>query len=756
MIRRRSGRLGRAPLPSILLVFFCIAAGSLLVPAAAAAQTLRGRVVDPDARPVGHASVIVLHANAVVTTAETRADGRFGPLPLPTGEYDLTVAAPGLRAARNGVVVRDGTALDLELPLVLSAVQESVVVSAAQVELPLSRATDSVTVVDRMELQSLQSHTVADALRLVPGFGVAASGGVGAITSMFPRGGESDYTLVLVDGIPQNAFGGGFDAAHLDTAGVDRIEVVRGPQSALYGSGAIGGIVQIVTEQGGPTRARASVEAGGYGFARSTGSASGSSGPWRWGGAFDRLTNDGDTRVRANLDRRVANDDYDRIAGTGSLAWSDRPGRLVRIAVQGDRDERGYPGPYGSDPAGLYSGLDLVSRGHNSSAGIAGSASFARGLRSRHHVQATWSDAKARYTSPFGPSDDETRRMTGRYQFDLDLSRTALSTGWEILRERVDNTYITGESSGPVPIDRLVSGLFLEARPDFGSRVLVTAGARLERIARSAVPSSPGVRPALEENVVWSLNPKISAAWLVRGAEGANWTRLRASAGTGIKPPTGLEIAYTDNPGLKPERSRSVDAGIEQAIGGSPVVAEATWFFNRYDDLIVAVGSALTGLSRFQTDNIANARAQGLETGVRWRLDQGLAARAGYTWLDTEVLGVDRDPALAPAPFAVGDPLVRRPRHQAFGELTWTHERATAFVTIGGRGRMSDFEPDYASSLVTNPGFVSASFGGSLRIGQVDVFGRVENAFDRDYEEVFGYPALGRRATVGVRVAASR
>ena len=87
------------------------------------------------------------------------------------------------------------------------------------------------------------------------------SGGRGALTSLFPRGGESDYTLVLVDGIPQNAFGGGFDAAHLGTADIDRIEVVRGPQSALYGSGAIGGVVQIITRQGGPTRAQGSSRA---------------------------------------------------------------------------------------------------------------------------------------------------------------------------------------------------------------------------------------------------------------------------------------------------------------------------------------------------------------------------------------------------------------------------------------------------------------------------------------------------------------
>ena len=131
---------------------------------------------------------------------------------------------------------------------------------AAQVETPLSRTSDSVTVIDRAELTATQTTSVADALRLVPGFSIAASGGPGALTSIFPRGGKSDYTLVLVDGIPQNAFGGGFDAGHLDTAGVERVEVVRGPESALYGDGAIGGIVHLVTRQGGPLQADAAID----------------------------------------------------------------------------------------------------------------------------------------------------------------------------------------------------------------------------------------------------------------------------------------------------------------------------------------------------------------------------------------------------------------------------------------------------------------------------------------------------------------
>ena len=428
-----------------------------------------------------------------------------------------------------------------------------------------------------------------------------------------------------------------------------------------------------------------------------------------------------------------------------------------------------FPGPYGSDPQHLYGGLDLVSRETITSKGVGIAGTLGSPLTWRHRVQFTWADQQSDFVSPpFGcdptncqlpplSSDDRTRRLTGRYQFDRDLRPVSLSGGWEILNERVDNTYIAGQTFQPVPITRLDSGLFVEARPSLGRRAFLTLGARLEYIKRDALEANPGTRPAFGDDVVWSLNPKLAGAWFLHESDAGYWTKLRASAGTGIKPPTGFEIAYTDNPSLKPERNRSVDAGIEQAIGGPSLVADATWFFNRYEDLIVTVGTTLTGASRYQTDNIANARAQGLETGLRWRSGAGLSARVSWTWLDTEVLGVDGLTSVAPSPYKVGDPLIRRPRQQGFGEIAWTHRRSTAFLTVGGRGRMSDLEPNYVSSVYTNPGYVTIALGGSFTVARhVEIFGRVTNVLDRSYEEVFGFPALGRTASIGVRVAASR
>lgn len=735
----------------------------LFTAAPALAQSLSGRVIDPQQRPVASAEVIVLRGSAVVSSVRTDVDGRFGPIAVPAGDYDVIVSARGLRGAPQRVTV--GTsAVDLTLALTIAAVTESVVVSAAQIESSLSRVTDSVTVIDRAELDARQTETVADALRLVPGFAVVGSGGRGALTSIFPRGGESDYTLFLVDGIPLNTFGGGFDAGHLATADLDRVEVVRGPQSALYGSGAIGGVVQLITRHGGPAQARGLIETGGYDTTKSSASAAGARGPWTLAGSAERFTSEGDNRDYPAYGGRLGNDDYERWDVSGSAGWTGESGRRIRANVRRGRNDRGFPGPYGSNPLGLYGGIDDISRGSNETTAVSLSASAGSVVSVRHSGRFSWAALQGTFVSPYGESESETRRLTGRYQIDVDRGIVGLSLGAELERERVDNTFIEGERFQPVPVERSLTGIFAESRWRIGDgRGAITAGARLDRIARLALEGNPnpfGARPAFDEDVVWSANPRISAAWFLIAPDAGRsgtWTRLRAGVGTGIKPPTGFEIAFTDNPTLKPERNRSIDVGVEQALAGATVLLDATWFANRYDDLIVSVGTSLSGASRYRTDNIANARAQGVEIGLSWRTRHGVRVRGAWTWMDTEVLGVDALPERAPSPFTVGDPLIRRAPRQGSLEVHWAASRGSVFALVNGRSGIRDLEPSYASSVFDNPGHTVMTLGGALRVVRgVEVFGRITNLFDRAYEDVLGFPAPGRVAFAGVRVAAGR
>jgi outer membrane receptor protein involved in Fe transport len=292
--------------------------------------------------------------------------------------------------------------------------------------------------------------------------------------------------------------------------------------------------------------------------------------------------------------------------------------------------------------------------------------------------------------------------------------------------------------------------------------VFLTAGVRVEDIRRDELAgiSQPfNSRPDFATDRVVSANPRIAAAWYVRPGAGRS-TKLRASAGTGIRPPDAFEIAFTDNPSLKPERSRSVEAGLDQVFASGHAMIEATAFRNTFDDLIVAVGRFQQS-SRFRTDNISNARARGLELASTLRARArtiDVEARVGYSFLDTDILAVDNG-GTAPPPFDVGDPLLRRPRHQWSLDITASGARVTGWIRGGGRGRVLDVDPSLGAfgGLFDAPGYAVWHAGAAWKVTQaVELFGRVENLLDRRYEETLGFPALGRGAMAGLRIAASR
>ena len=185
-------------------------------PAVAQPGSVTGTVVDPDGRPTPEATVLISDQSAVRDTAVTDGQGRFQIGGLPAGRYELAVILPGFRAAPTSVELSSGASQTVTIALRVSAVTESVVVTAAGRALPRSRVTDSVTVVTESDIAARQFETVADALRFsVPGLGVTATGGRGGTTALFTRGGESDFTLVMIDGVRINGFGGSYDFAYL-------------------------------------------------------------------------------------------------------------------------------------------------------------------------------------------------------------------------------------------------------------------------------------------------------------------------------------------------------------------------------------------------------------------------------------------------------------------------------------------------------------------------------------------------------------
>ncbi len=730
-----------------------------LLTGTASAARLTGSVGSDTGTPVPNARVVLEGPAGPVATARTGPSGTFV-LEAPAGDYVLRIVADGFDAPPRRVTMTDQVDATAVVTLTIAAVTEQVVVSAGFVPLTRSGTGASLTVIDDTELRTRQLESTQDALRSVPGLVVSRSGGRGAVTSIFPRGGESDFTLVLVDGIRLNDMGGSYDAAHLPLFDLDRIEVVRGPQSALYGSDAVGGVVQLVTRRGGPTRITGLFEGGSFGTWRAGGSVQGSRGRWRWGGGLERLASDGFTGVAPGTGETVSNDDYARTDATASLGYQsarvDATG-LLRVG----RNARGVPGPFGSDPNGTYAGVDRVSRNDNETVAAGGSATWRLRPAAQLRGSVAVADRDSTYLSvwsPDTPTASGNRLISTRGQFDAAWLGLSWSAGAEYLRERARSAFITGLQNQEIPVDRSQIGAFGEARLERG-RLALQAGARLDRVVREALEGNRSAfspRPSFPEDSVTVVNPRLSLSWRAAG-DAATWVRVHGNAGGGMRAPGAFEIAFTDNPGLRPERTVSLDAGVEVGWFGGRVVADSSYFRNDYDDLIVTVGR-VAGTTTYRSDNISNARAQGFETTVSLRPLAALTIKGGYVYLDTEVLANDGRPD-APAPFAVGDPLLRRPAHAGFVDVLVTAGRASGFLRVDGRGTTPDIDPSFGATagIFDNPGFAATDAGVSVRLlDRAEVFARVTNLFGVRYEEIFGFPALGRSVMAGVRVAAGR
>jgi outer membrane cobalamin receptor len=732
---------------------------SFLMGLALSLAQLSGTVLDPNGHPVANATVVVIGLTTSPLSARTDAEGRFQIDHLPEGRVEITASAPGLSGEARDVAVADGTPEHVQITMRLSAVSETLIVSASQIDQPLSRVADTVTVIDGTEIAARQLSFVGEALASVPGFAVARNGGPGTLTSVFPRGGESDFTLVLVDGVRANAFGGGIDLSQVPLGDVERIEVVRGPQSALYGSDAIGGVVQIITRRGGRPSATGRVEGGSRASRRVAASTIGEAAGWQWQAGGDYFADEGFTGLAANGET-VSNDDAKEKQAWvgGGHRWTR--GTDVQATLHRVDTDRGAPGPYGSDPANRFGGVDRLSRGTTErwSGGVRAVQPWgAASSRVQQRFEFDKSDFDFSFLSAFGVSSSETRRTHARTQTDAVLGAGfGVSAGLDWIGEQASSNFIRAGGT-PVPVKRRVLGTFGEVRWDAAERITVQAGIRAEHIRRDAIAVNLAL--AADDESIVSVNPKIGATWLVSrqtpGAGARAWTRLRASTGTGIRPPDAFEIAFADNPALKPERSKSVEFGVTQAILGGAVSFDLTTFLNLYDDLIISVGG-LSGISRYE--NVSNARARGVEASAAYRPAASTSLRASYTYLDAEIRAIDGT-SQAPSPYQVGDRLLRRPTHQASVDVNWTASRVTAFGSLAARGTTLDAEPAFGPSggLYENPGRTVVDAGGSFRVVRgVYVFARVMNLFDKAYEEVLGYPAPGRTAFAGVRLAAGR
>jgi vitamin B12 transporter len=622
----------------------------------------------------------------------------------------------------------------LGLPAVLAGqhpadtvVLAPVVVTATRVPTRADAVPAAVTVITGAELESQGIRTVADALRAVPAATVVETDAYGSVTSLFLRGGESDYTKVLIDGVAQNAPGGAYDFANLTTDDVERIEVVRGPVSVLYGSDAVTGVVQIFTRDGGGSgHGSAAVSGGTYGTSAVDASLAGGGDRAGYAVSVSRLASDG---VYA------FNNQYRNEVVSGRVRF--RPDERSHAAISLRYSDAAYhfPTDGNGDPVsqkqrqldrGPSVGLDL---GHVFSPHVEGLLTAAWHRDNYQYANAP-NDSRDTLNFLFTSSDWVTREgVEARANLRLPPA-DVLTVGTAFEREVMEGTTLAtpqARNDGAV-YGQLVTGL---ERP-----VSLTAGARLEdnqRFGRYA-----------------TYRAGISLRLAAR-------TRAIASVGTGFKEPSFYQNFATGlfahgNPDLKPEHSFSWEAGLESSIPDSPITTRATYFDQRFRDLIDFNAGDNTYL------NVPGADARGVEVTSDAALGAAVHVTAGYTWLHTRVTQGGASTA-ATALFVSGQRLLRRPEHAGTVGLAYRSAgRVSATVTARYTGNRDDL--DYATlQRVTLPAYtrVDAALQYDMRRANASRSGltltaRVENLLDRAYEEVKNVPARRRTLLFGGQV----
>lgn len=612
-------------------------------------------------------------------------------------------------------------------------------ITATRLPTPLHAQTASVTVLDAAALRAEGLTHVGDALKRVPGIAMARSSSIGSQHTVFLRGGQGNYVRVLVDGVAINEPGGTLDLGRLTLDDVERIEVVRGPASVLYGSEAVTGVIQIITKRGGgATRLRSEIGGGSFGTERGSLGASGGLGRLGWSVQGDRHAMDG---VLA-YNNAYRNDGLSAALDIAADAKTD-------VRVTGRFNNSMYAYPTGS--AGALEDRNAERTENRVLAGLEVGRRWTDRVETR--AQYTWMDLLPRTHD--GPDDAgdtlgfygyyargavKRRTLDARSTFRL-FDAQLLTVGAEWGRDQERTTSVSVSEYGDFPdtlrAARETRAVYAQALGERG-RLSYTVGARLDD--NSAFGDFRTARAG--------------AGWRV-----SDGLRVRGSLGTAFKAPNFFENfsgGFTlGNPDLKPEQSRSADVGLDVSLA-TGVRFSLTGFAQRFTNLIQYDGAAPVGQPNYE--NIVAARADGVEFALSLPRVAGVESSFGHTWTRTRVEHAGFD-TTASATFVQGGRLLRRPANVttlALRRALGTVGTASVVVVRTGDREDRDFAT-YPAGVVTLGAFTTVDLAADLRLpGRLGGFGhlvlRADNATDVRYTQVQGFQSPGRILYAGLRL----
>jgi vitamin B12 transporter len=597
-------------------------------------------------------------------------------------------------------------------PSPAEAEAEPVVVSATRTDIPFDQLPASASVIDSQDIEAKQIDRVAGALREVPGLSVVQTGTPGQLTSVFMRGLPSEDMQVLLDGIPINqGLAGLFNFADLTTDDIARIEVVRGPQSTLYGPRALAGVVQLFTRRGtGTPGATLSSEGGSYGTFREALESDGKIGDFDYSIGASRI----------DTDNARPNNQYRNTAGIADVGWSPNEELRIGSLFTYSLSDTGNPNTI-FDPRPID---NLLTE---------------RWLIGPHiNWKATdWWDHRLIFDYDHerqinDPNQDgfvgPTRALFKRIQLDYQnnlrpASWLTLTSGFFYSRvDAGEERPFVSQAFGPQPTfisdhTKEIGG-FLQATVNVDNFIFV-AGGRIDHFNQFGD--------------VWTY--RIASSYKIDRTN----TTLHSSVATGFSPPSSQDKIFGMNFGLQPEKDFGWDIGVAQRIWDNRVTVGATYFHN---DLSNVIG--FNGL--FRTLNLGAAETQGVETELHAQPIANLVITASYTYLDA------RKTSSADISQPQGSRLPRRPRNEIYvsASYLWFNKlRTTAEAKfVNAREELNFGGPNFD---IEDYNFVNIETEYEIN-SHFSIFGRIDNLTNEHYAEVFGFPALGRAAYGGVKL----
>ena len=728
---------------------------------------LKGTLLDASGGGVGGVQVVAQlpsdrHAQLWKATSSTAGEYT---LTLPPGKYHVTFKRAPFATREMEVELVSGPPRIIDLRLELERVSSSVVVTAQAEPLQVQQTAASVSVITRNEIEARHSVTLPDALLYVPGIAISRTGPEGGSASVFVNGGNSNYTKVLVDGTPVNEPGNAVDFSNFTLDNIDKVEVVRGAESAIYGTDAVAGVIQVITHRGTTRIPEASVfaEGGTYNTGRGGAQISGLLGRFDYSGAASYFSTAGPDDQNRFLNRTLS----------GNFGYRLGEETQLRLTLRNNTSNAQTPGQTLLEPPNLDEHTDYHFFSSNAR------WDFATGKHWHHELMGAES-----YNRQFSADPVQSFFATDPFAFCPQSSPAAVATA-----EFCDFTSpgslfkynrasINAQTSYLLPNFGATAGYQYEVENAFIPFLAAGHVRRNNQAGFLDFRYSPHPRASLNFGVRAEANgyfgtrvvPRVGASLaLLQGRGFWGETRLRAFYGEGIKEPR-FDQLFNDqfgdlgNPSLKPEFSKTWSIGIEQKLANDRVKLTAEYFSNRFYDLISfafcsplappetgnTCGLTIPGAPPsfgffFNTDR---ARARGTNITAESQVLRWLHLAGSYSYDDSLVLAAPNafDPSETP-----GNRLIRRPVNS--GTFTaiaaWRRMGFALSSYFSGQRADSDF---LGLGLTHTPGYARLDLSGNYSLGRgVTTYVRVANLFDKFYQDALGYPALGREVRVGMR-----